>query len=181
MIVKARAGKRAPTGAPFPLRPWLVVLVGSAVVCAAAACTASTPHNLTPTAERPQETPSSGGIDAEEAKSRGAYAAGGDGSIHVRNSTVTEHTGRSVTLRFDINNRGSVPATYTVTVDAVTPEFNGRAITATVAGNSTTATSVVLDTNGLTAGLYPVTARLTSNLINIDSLSTAEVEIKLIQ
>jgi hypothetical protein len=180
VIVEDGPGKGAPAGAPFRLRPWLVVLASSIIVCAAAVYLTLTLHNPTPAAERPQAPASSGGIGAEEAKSRGVYAADGDGSIHARSSTVIGHVGRPVTLRFDINNRGSVPAIYTVTLDADTPEFNGRGTTATVAGNSTTETSVVLETSGLTPGIYSVTARLTSNLIDIDSLSMAEVEVHLV-
>jgi hypothetical protein len=42
----------------------------------------------------------------------------------ARSSTVTGHVGHPVTLRFDIDNRGSVPASYTVTLDADTPELS---------------------------------------------------------
>lgn len=49
-----------------------------------------------------------------------------------------------------------------------------------MAGDTTITTSIVLDTSRLTPGVYPTRARFTSNLINIDSLSTVEVEIQLV-
>jgi hypothetical protein len=98
------------------------------------------------------------------------------GALGPFSSSVTSQT---TALRLEVTNISDTPATYTVTLSPAVDGFDHRTATAEIHRGATVPVSVTVETNHLPPGQYTVAATLTSNLADVDGLSTDTMTVTL--
>ncbi len=120
------------------------------------------------------------GIAAPDASSRGVLAANGDGTLRTQKEVVKVVAGLRVHLGFVITNRGTVAARYRVTLSSTTTQLTQHHIYTNITGGASATVSLSIDTLGLAPGIHRVTATLSSNLLDIDELSSTAVVVEIV-
>lgn len=162
-------------------RAWFITLIvsGLAIVVIALAASSNWPISQSkPDMSSDQSQP---GIGASEAKSRGVFAAPGDGTVVFVESGSPVVRSQATALHFRVRNAGDANAMYTITLSSSAAPFDQHKVTIPVEGGQAAQATITIDTSDLAPGHYSVTAALTSNLLDVDPLSSDTAVVNLIQ